>query len=82
MRHLITLKTIRQKLYRTQGEASEVLGISPYYLSMIERGDRRPGRKLIEKMATVYGRSFDDIFYALEVQNELCRDHNEETEVV
>ena len=45
------LKTARMKAGLTQAQLAKAAGTSPVYLSQIERGERRAGRKLRAKLA-------------------------------
>ncbi|MBV4422956.1 helix-turn-helix transcriptional regulator [Clostridium tyrobutyricum] len=46
-------------------EATEKLKISYSFLNKIERGDRQPGRDLIERMSKLYECSIDQIYKSL-----------------
>lgn len=61
-----TLQDIRKNKKMTQEEASELLGITKEYLSMLERGDRNPSDKLKRKMSEIYKVKLVDIFLASE----------------
>ena len=62
--YLISLRDARKQTDRTfsmRGVASKI-GISPTYLSMIERGEQPASEKTIRKLAEVFGVSADEIF--------------------
>lgn len=64
------IKTNIQDLRKTnnisQKKASEVLGITKEYLSMIERGLRNPSDKLKRKMSLFYKVDISIIFLAIQ----------------
>jgi transcriptional regulator with XRE-family HTH domain len=58
-----TVRALREAQNLGLRTASERLGISPAYLSRIERGRERPPRpELIRKMATLFGGDADVLF--------------------
>lgn len=59
-----TLKEIRNERGFKQHEAATLLKITSDYLSMLENGKRRPGNKLILRMADVYKKKPEEIFLA------------------
>lgn len=56
------LKELRKKAGFKQCDVAEKLGITRDYVSMLERGKRRPGRDVVYKMAKLYEIPLDDIF--------------------
>ena len=46
------IKTLREHRKLTQAQLAKAVGTSPVYISQIERGERRAGRKLHAKLAT------------------------------
>ena len=56
------LLSLRTQNGFTQPIVSKALGISPSYLSEIEKGVRMPSDELIEELATYYGISENDLF--------------------
>ncbi len=59
-----TFKKMRENKGLTQEQAAKLCDITKEYLSMIERGQRKPGDNLKEKMAKLYQVSISDIFLA------------------
>jgi len=58
-----TVRTLREAQSLGLRAAAEQLGISPAYLSRIERGRERPPRpELIRKLATLFGGDADVLF--------------------
>lgn len=49
------IKAIRLKKKLSQGDIAKVLGVHPAYISQIERGERNPTLKNIEKIAKAIG---------------------------
>ena len=62
----MTLQEMRLRKGLTQEQASKILDINAYYLSMLENKNRNPSDKLKKKMAKLYGVSIADIFLALQ----------------
>jgi transcriptional regulator with XRE-family HTH domain len=53
----MTLRDLRERKNLTLRSASKELGIHFTHLSKIENGHENPGRKLVGRMAKLYGRS-------------------------
>ncbi len=51
------IREAREFLGLTQEKAAQALGITRAYLSMLERGERRPPSRLLARIAELYGRS-------------------------
>lgn len=61
------IKINKVKLYRkkhnlTQKDLSVLLGVTPDYVSQIERG-RIPGMETAKKIAKIFGTTIDEIFF-------------------
>lgn len=56
-RIFLLLADLRKKINMTQAEVAEQLGIHQSYLSLIERGKRRPSPKLLQAIAALFGLS-------------------------
>lgn len=61
------IKINKVKLYRkkhnlTQKDLSVLLGVTPDYVSQIERG-RIPGMETAKKIAEIFGTTIDEIFF-------------------
>lgn len=50
------IKQAREDVPMLVKDASEVLDITPEYLSMLENGHRQPSQKLVSKMSALYGK--------------------------
>lgn len=66
----------REKLIILRGEKSRreiaaILEITPQMLGAIERGSRTPSLNLAKKIADLYNKPIDDIFFNLK-GNEMC----------
>ena len=48
------IKEIRKRLHLTQEEFAQGIGLETSYIGRIEIGIRQPGRKIIEKICSVY----------------------------
>lgn len=59
------LQQLRLDTGITQTKASEILGITNEYLSMLENGDRNPSDSLKERMSKLYNCNIADIFLAI-----------------
>lgn len=57
------LKIERIKAGYTQQEVSNKLGIHKNYYSMIETGARKPGFKLAKRIADLFEKTVDEIFF-------------------
>lgn len=55
------IKVIRLKKHLSQGDIAKALGVHSAYISQIERGERNPTLKNIEKIAEVLGVSIDKL---------------------
>jgi transcriptional regulator with XRE-family HTH domain len=55
------IKAIRLKKQLSQGDIARTLGVHPAYISQIERGERNPTLKNIEKIAKAMGISVDKL---------------------
>lgn len=53
------IKALREHRGMTQARLAKAAGTSPVYLSQIERGERRAGRKLRTKLGTALGIAAD-----------------------
>ena len=49
------MRVYRAERDLTQGDLAEILGITPSFLSLIERGHRFPGREMMSKIREVIG---------------------------
>lgn len=56
------LKELRLKNKLTQRELAEIIGVTPDYISQIERG-RTPGMDTAIKIADLFGMTIDEIFF-------------------
>lgn len=56
------LQQYRQDRGLTQEEASKLLEITKEYLSMIERGAKKPSDNIRQRMSKVYKAPIDEIF--------------------
>lgn len=56
------IRIYRIRAGMNQKELAEKLGISTNYLGMIERGDRNPSQKILEKIASTLEISISDIY--------------------
>ena len=64
------LKYYRTKANMKKQELADLLGIHQDYVSMIERGARRPGFNLAKRMADLFGITVDELFFcAIKEQN-------------
>ncbi|MFD2867514.1 helix-turn-helix transcriptional regulator [Kurthia populi] len=57
------LKVLRAKHNVTQKDLARKLGVSPSTLSMIESGENTPSLELAYKIASIFGKSIEDIFF-------------------
>lgn len=57
------LKYYRTKANMKKQELADQLGIHQDYVSMIERGARRPGFNLAKRMADLFGITVDELFF-------------------
>lgn len=64
------LRDIREKQQLTTQEVAEKVGISKGYYSMIENGKRGLSYPLAVKIANVFNKKPDDIFFKHEFTNE------------
>jgi len=53
----MTLRELREQNQHTLRSASKQLGVHFTHLSKIENGHERAGRKLVSRMAKLYGKS-------------------------
>lgn len=56
------LRELRVKNKLTQKELAEIIGVTPDYISQIERG-RIPGMETAIKIADLFGLTIDEIFF-------------------
>lgn len=57
------IREIRLELgYDRQYKFANVLGITPAFMSNLEAGRKKPGKKLIKKLAEISGRDVCDFF--------------------
>ena len=61
-----SLKELRQKAGLSREEVSTALGVGLSALAMYERGERIPRDEVKIRIARLYGKSVDDIFYTRE----------------
>ena len=57
-----TLRDIREKFGYSLDVASKKMGITTNYLSLIERGKRKPSEKVQQKISSVYKLKDDEMF--------------------
>lgn len=62
---MIALKEAREEKQLTQEEAAKKLGISVSMLSKLETGYRGASMKTMKKVSEFYGKSVDDLFFAV-----------------
>ena len=62
----VTFKDLRVKSKLTQEELAKKSGYSKDYISMIERGERRPSDKAKEVFAKIFGVPIVQIFLAVQ----------------
>lgn len=58
------LKILRKERKITQEQLAEILGVTPDYVSIIERGKQNPGFHLAKKIADIFEKTVDEIFFA------------------
>lgn len=64
------IKMTRNTLGMTQKKMADKLGVSLNYLSMLERGDRKPSLSIIKKISVMSGTSAGWILYGAEYTEE------------
>jgi len=52
----------RRKAGLTQRQAAEKLEVSQAYMSKLESGESKPGKKMVEKLARLYGMDVRDLY--------------------
>lgn len=55
------VKNRRKELGLTQAQLAEMINSDPYYISRIESGGRKPGRKYLKKLANALNLSCDSL---------------------
>lgn len=56
---------------RTQQEIADAVGVTAMAVSQYERGERLPGPEVMAKLAKLFGRTVDSLFFAPEVSETL-----------
>ncbi len=57
------LKHFREKKKLTQKELAKILGVTHDYVSLIERGERKPGFKLAKEMADLFSININELSF-------------------
>jgi len=57
------IKLYRKKHQMTQAELAEKIKVTQDYVSMMERGIRKPGLEVAYRMAKAFGLSMEEIFF-------------------
>lgn len=57
------IKIYRQRFEMTQIELAKKINVTKDYISMIERGKRRPSLAVAKKLAEVFESTVDEVFF-------------------
>ena len=60
------MKRARKELGLSQEELARKIGVSRQTINMIERGDYNPSVSLALRIAGVFGRPVEDVFYLIQ----------------